>query len=97
MRPLIEAGHVYLAQPPLYKLKWAGKEPIEYAFSDRERDGLIKIGVEAAVRQGWDQIIGNDGIFVGMTGFGASAPYKDLYKNFGITAEAIAEKAVARL
>ena len=50
MRPLIEAGHVYLAQPPLYKLKWAGKEPIEYAFSDRERDGLIKIGVEAGKR-----------------------------------------------
>ena len=50
MRPLIDAGHVYLAQPPLYKLKWAGKEPIEYAFSDRERDGLIKIGVEAGKR-----------------------------------------------
>jgi DNA gyrase subunit B len=50
MRPLIEAGHVYLAQPPLYKLKWAGKEPIEYAFSDRERDGMIKIGQEAGKR-----------------------------------------------
>ena len=50
MRPLIEAGHVYLAQPPLYKLKWAGKEPVEYAFSDKERDGLIKIGVEAGKR-----------------------------------------------
>lgn len=57
----------------------------------------VKIGVEAAVRQGWDQIIGTDGIFVGMTGFGASAPYKELYKHFGITAEAIADKAVARL
>lgn len=57
----------------------------------------VRIGVEAAVRQGWDPIIGTDGIFVGMTGFGASAPYKDLYKNFGITAEAIAEKAIARL
>ena len=50
MRPLIEAGHVYLAQPPLYKLKWAGKEPVEYAFSDKERDGLIKIGQEAGKR-----------------------------------------------
>ena len=47
MRPLVEAGHVYLAQPPLYKLKWAGKDPVEYAFSDRERDGLIRIGIEA--------------------------------------------------
>ncbi len=50
MRPLIEAGHVYLAQPPLYKLKWSGKEPVEYAFSDKERDGLIKIGVDAGKR-----------------------------------------------
>ena len=50
MRPLIEGGYVYLAQPPLYKLKWAGKEPVQYAFSDKERDGLIKIGVEAGKR-----------------------------------------------
>jgi DNA gyrase subunit B len=50
MRPLIENGHVYLAQPPLYKLKWGGKEPVQYAFSDRERDGLIQIGVDAGKR-----------------------------------------------
>lgn len=50
MRPLIEGGFVYLAQPPLYKLKWAGKEPVQYAFSDRERDGLIKIGIEEGKR-----------------------------------------------
>jgi len=50
MRPLIEQGYVYLAQPPLYKLKWGGKEPIQYAFSDRERDGFIKVGVEAGKR-----------------------------------------------
>lgn len=39
MRPLVEHGHVYLAQPPLYKIKWSGKgsEP-EYVYSDRERD-----------------------------------------------------------
>ena len=54
-------------------------------------DARIKIGVEAAVRQGWDAIIGPDGIFVGMSTFGASAPYKDLYRHFGITAEAVAE------
>ena len=57
----------------------------------------VKIGVEAAVRQGWDSLIGNDGIFVGMSSFGASAPYKELYSQFGITAEAIVEKALARL
>ncbi|WP_277676052.1 DNA topoisomerase (ATP-hydrolyzing) subunit B [Saccharopolyspora rectivirgula] len=43
MRPLIEAGHVYLAQPPLYKIKWPRSEP-EYAYSDRERDALLQRG-----------------------------------------------------
>ncbi|MCW2585713.1 MAG: gyrase subunit, partial [Frankiales bacterium] len=46
MRPLIEAGHVYLGQPPLYKIKWQGGE-IQYAYSDRERDGLVTAGQEA--------------------------------------------------
>ncbi len=46
MRPLVELGHVYLAQPPLYKVKWNGGE-IMYAYSDRERDGLITAGQQA--------------------------------------------------
>jgi len=46
MRPLVEAGYVYLAQPPLYKIKWNGGE-VMYAYSDRERDGLITAGKEA--------------------------------------------------
>ena len=50
MRPLIENGFVYLAQPPLYKLKWGGKEPVQYAFSDRERDGFIQIGLDTGKR-----------------------------------------------
>jgi transketolase len=53
----------------------------------------VKIAVEAAVRQGWDAIIGHDGAFVGMTGFGASAPAKELFKHFGITAEAVVKAA----
>jgi DNA gyrase subunit B len=50
MRPLIENGFVYFAQPPLYKLKWAGKDEVEYAFSDRERDAMIKDGIDAGKR-----------------------------------------------
>ncbi len=46
MKPLIEAGHVFLAQPPLYKLKWQRSEP-EFAYSDRERDGLLDVGAKA--------------------------------------------------
>jgi transketolase len=54
----------------------------------------VRVGVEAAIRMGWDAIIGSDGDFVGMTGFGASAPAKQLYKHFGITSEAIVAKAI---
>ncbi|MES2750918.1 MAG: transketolase [Pseudomonadota bacterium] len=57
----------------------------------------VKIAVEAAIRQGWDAVIGSNGIFVGMAGFGASAPYKELYRHFGITPEAVAEAAQAQL
>ena len=60
-------------------------------------DARVKIGVEAAVRQGWDAIIGSEGAFVGMTSFGASAPYKDLYKHFGVTPQAVAEAALMKM
>jgi transketolase len=72
------------------------------ALPDAERQSVIglapvKVAVEAAVRQGWDEIIGTDGAFVGMTGFGASAPYKELYDQFGITPAAVAEAALSKL
>ena len=57
----------------------------------------VKIAIEAAVRWGWDAVIGSDGEFVGMHGFGASAPAKDLYRHFGITAEAAVQAALKRL
>ncbi len=56
----------------------------------------VRIAVEAGLRFGWDAIIGDHGLFVGMTGFGASAPAKDLYKHFGITAEAVADLVMTR-
>ncbi|WP_377290826.1 transketolase [Rhizobium sp. SG2393] len=60
-------------------------------------DAPVKIAVEAAIRQGWDAFIGSDGIFIGMHGFGASGPYKELYKHFGITPEAVVSAAEAKL
>jgi transketolase len=73
-----------LSQPEDRKAKIIGKAP-------------VKIAIEAAVRWGWDAVIGQDGQFVGMHGFGASAPAKDLYKHFGITAEAAVNAALKRL
>jgi transketolase len=70
---------LFLAQPATTRSRIIGDAP-------------LKVAVEAAVRFGWDALIGPDGLFVGMSGFGASAPYKDLYKHFGITAEAVAER-----
>ena len=72
------------------------------AAPDAERAAIIgnakvNVAVEAGIRQGWDAIIGAAGTFVGMTGFGASAPYKELYQHFGITPEKVAEAALVRL
>jgi transketolase len=69
---------LFLSQPETVRRKVIGDAP-------------TKVAVEAAVRFGWDALIGPDGLFVGMRGFGASAPYKDLYRHFGITPEAVAD------
>jgi transketolase len=57
----------------------------------------VNIAIEAAVRWGWDAVIGKDGEFIGMHSFGASAPAKDLFKHFGITAEAAVNAALKRV
>ncbi len=56
MRPLIELGYVYLAQPPLYRLKWTNSDH-EYVYSDRERDALLKEGLAAGKRIGKENSI----------------------------------------
>ena len=58
---------------------------------------MLKVGIEAAVRQGWDAYIGPEGIFIGMHGFGESAPAPDLYRHFGITPDAVADAVSSRL
>jgi len=73
-----------------------------FALPESKRAAIIgsakvNVAVEAGIRQGWAAIIGSAGAFVGMTGFGASAPYKDLYQHFGLTPEKVAEAALARL
>jgi len=73
-----------------------------FALPEAERAAIIgtakvNVAVEAGIRQGWDAIIGSAGAFVGMTGFGASAPAKDLYRYFGLTAEKVTEAALSRL
>ncbi len=64
-----------------YRLKILGRAP--------------RLAVEAAVRLGWDEWLAGGGDFIGMEGFGASAPAGDLYRHFAVTAEAVAERALA--
>jgi len=73
-----------LAQPPERREAIIGKAP-------------VKVAIEAAVRWGWDAVIGQDGGFVGMHSFGESGPAKELYKHFGITAEAAVNAALKRV
>ena len=75
---------VFLAQDPAY---------IETVVPP----AIPAVAVEAALRMGWDAVIGRHGGFVGMTGFGASAPAEALYSHFGITAERVVEEALARI
>ena len=51
--------------------------------------GVLRVGIEAASGFGWERWLGPDGVFIGMTGFGASAPAEDLFRHFGITPEAV--------
>ena len=70
---------LFAAQPADYRAATLGNAP--------------RVGVEAMIEQGWGKMLGDNSAFVGMTGFGASAPADELYAKFGITAEATAEAA----
>ena len=72
---------LFEAQPAEYRAAVLGTAP--------------RIAIEAGARLGWDRWIGERGAFIGMTGFGASAPAADLYRHFGITADAIVAAANA--
>ncbi|WP_024587426.1 transketolase [Aliihoeflea sp. 2WW] len=91
-REILEAkGHpTRVVSVPCFEL--FGEQSYEYRHAI-VGDASIKVGIEAGIRMGWERLIGSNGIFVGMTGFGASGPAEELYKHFGITAEA-AVKAV---
>jgi transketolase len=80
----VPSMELFFEQPQAYRRAILGEEK-------------IRIGIEAAVRMGWDPFIGLDGIFIGMHGFGASAPYEDLYRHFGITPEAVLKAVKKRL
>ena len=71
------------------------EQPASYRESVLGKDTL-KVAIEAAASFGWERYIGTDGIFIGMKGFGASAPAKDLYKHFGITAENVITQITKR-
>ncbi len=72
---------------------WSLFEEQDKSYQDHLlNNNSIKVGVEAAIRLGWDRYIGRDGIFIGMDGFGASAPIADLYQYFGITVDRIIQE-----
>jgi transketolase len=74
---------LFAAQPAEYRVAVLGCAP--------------RIGIEAAIRQGWELFLERGDAFVGMTGFGASAPAPELYRHFGITAKAVAALAKTRI
>ena len=73
------------------------EEQDEFYRQETLRPETVRIGIEAAISMGWDRYLGSTGGFVGMTGYGASAAAKDLFKHFGITAEVVADTAKTKL
>jgi transketolase len=76
---------------------WNIFEQQDQAYRNFVLGSGVRVAVEAAVGMGWDKYIGPEGVFIGMSSFGASAPASDLYKHFDITAEAIIKAVKDRL
>jgi transketolase len=95
-RELLAARNIAARVVSVPSFELFDEQPAEYRASVLGKS-RVKVAVEAAVRQGWDHFIGNDGIFIGMKSFGASAPYKAIYDHFGITPQAVADAAAAKL
>lgn len=77
---------------------WELFEEQDQAYQDQVLGaGTVRVAVEAAVSFGWERFVGSDGGFVGMKGFGASAPAAELFEHFGITADAVVAEVKARL
>ena len=76
---------------------WELFEEQSAAYKKEVLGSGLRVAVEAAAGFGWDRYLGDNGIFIGMKGFGASAPIADLYKNFGITPAAIVAAVTAKL
>jgi transketolase len=77
--------------------EWFDEQDEAYRESVLPRSIAARVVVEAGVRQCWDRFLGERGRFVGMHSFGASAPYNDLYKHFGITPEHVVEEVRAAI
>jgi len=97
-RDLLQADSIptRVVSVPSQELFLAQDQAYRDQVTAAEERGTVRAAIEAGIRMGWDRLIG-DGPFVGMTGFGASAPYEQLYAHFGITADALAEAVRARL
>ena len=76
---------------------WKLFEEQDEAYRKSVLGGAPRVGVEAAVRLGWDRWLGEKSAFIGMHSFGASAPIEALYPHFGMTAEKVAEAAKSLL
>ena len=80
----IPCFELFAAQPEEYRQQLFG-------------NGELRVGIEAGVRQGWDALIGTDGLFFGVEDFGMSAPYKEIYAMLGLTPEDITARILGHL